>query len=85
MNNKELIAIGVGDAPAWLAEDGLALALMYFNENDLDPQLCFEANKAGNNIKLASHWNKAEKKANQVLAGDSRYDNSMIVLDYDVF
>jgi hypothetical protein len=85
MNKKELVAIGIGDVPAWLAEDGLVLALMYFNDNELDPRLCFEANKSGNDIKLASHWNKAEKKANQVLAGDSRYGNSMIVLNYEVF
>ena len=85
MNEKELIAVGVGDVPAWLAEEGLELAVAYFEDNDLDPKACFEAKKDDNNSELASHWDKAEKLANKVLLSDSRYDNSMVSLDFDVY
>lgn len=85
MNEKELIAIGIGDVPAWLANDGLELAVAYFEDNDLDPQTCFDAKEHKSNCELACHWDKAEKLVNKVLLGDSRYDNSMISLDFDVF
>ena len=85
MNEKELIAVGVGDVPAWLAEEGLELAVAYFEENDLNPQACFEANKDKSDSELAGHWDKAETLANKVLLSDSRYDNSMVCLDFDVF
>lgn len=85
MDKKELIAVGVGDVPAWLADEGLELAVAYFLDNDLNPQACFEAKKNKNNSELASYWNKAEKLANKVLLSDSRYVNSMISLDFNVY
>ena len=85
MDEKELVAVGIGDASASLAYEGLELAMAYFEDNDLDPKACFEAKKDDNNSELASHWYKAEKLANRVLLSDSRYDNSMIILDFDIF
>ncbi len=85
MDEKELIAVGVGDVPAWLAEEGLELAVAYFEDNDLNPQACFEAIKDESDSELANHWYKAQKLANKVLLSDSRYDNSMISLDFDVY
>ena len=85
MNKKELIAVGVGDVPAWLADEGLELASAYFEENSLNPLTCFEAKQNESDGELADHWVKAEKLANKVLLGDSRYDNSMVSLDFDVF
>ena len=85
MDEKELIAVGLGVVPAWLADEGLELAVAYFEDNDLNPQACFEAMKDDNGSELARHWYKAEKLANKVLLSDSRYDNSMVCLDFDVF
>ena len=85
MNEKELIAVGVGDVPAWLADEGLELAVAYFENNDLSSQACFEAKEDETNSELACHWVEAEKLANKVLLGDSRYDNSMVSLDFDVY
>ena len=85
MDEKELIAVGLGVVPAWLADEGLELAVAYFEDNDLNPQDCFEAMKDDNGSELASHWYKAQKLANKVLLCDSRYDNSMVCLDFDVF
>ena len=85
MYEKELIAVGVGDVPTWLANEGLGLALAYFEDNDFSPQACFEAKKDQSDSELAMHWGKAEKLANKVLLSDSRYDNSMISLDFDVY
>ena len=85
MNKKELIAVGVGDVPAWLADEGLELAAAYFENNSLNPQTCFEAKEDESNSELACHWDKAEKRANKVLLADSRYDDSMISLDFDVY
>ena len=85
MNKKELIADGVGDVPAWLANEGLELAAAYFENNSLNPLACFKAKKEESNNELACHWVKAEILANKVLLSDSRYDNSMISLDFDVY
>ncbi|MDH5388529.1 MAG: hypothetical protein OEY06_08770 [Gammaproteobacteria bacterium] len=85
MYEKELIAVGVGDVPAWLADEGLELAVEYFEDNSLSPQTCFEAKNDQSDSELAMHWDKAEKLTNNVLLGDSRYDNSMISLDFDVY
>jgi len=85
MPKKELIAVGIGDVPTWLAEDGLVLAVIYFEDNDLDPKACFEAMENDNGSELARHWYKAQKLANKVLLSDSRYDNSMVCLDFDVY
>ena len=85
MYEKELIAVGVGDVPAWLADEGLELAATYFEDKNLNPQTCFEAKKDESDSELTYHWDKAEKLANKVLLGDSRYDNSMISLDFDVY
>lgn len=85
MAEKELIAVGVGDVPAWLADEGLELAATYFEEKNINPQTCFDAKKKEIDHELASHWDKAEKLANKVLLSDSRYDNSMVSLDFDVY
>lgn len=85
MDEKELIAVGVGDVPAWLADEGLELAVAYFEDNDLDPKASFEAMKDDNDSELARHWYKAQKLANKVLLSDSRYDNSMVSLDFDIY
>jgi len=85
MDEKELIAVGVGDVPAWLADEGLELAMTYFEKNNLNPQTCFEEKKEDNDQELANHWDKAEKLANKVLLSDSRYDNSMVNLDFGVY
>ena len=85
MDKKELIAVGVGDVPTWLADEGLELAVAYFLDNDLNPQACFEAKIDENDYELARHWDKAETVANKVLLSDSRYDNSMVRLDFDVY
>lgn len=85
LDKKELIANGFGDVPPWLADEGLELAITYFDENDLSPQACFEAKRDGSDIELAKHWDKAETLANKVLLSDSRYDQSMISLDFGVY
>jgi len=85
MSTKELIAVGVGDVPAWLADEGLELAVEYFEDNSLSPQTCFEAKKDQSDSELAMHWDKAEKLANKVLLSDTRYDNSMISLEFDIY
>ena len=85
MDEKEFIAVGIGDVPAWLADEGLELATIYFEDNSLNPQACFEAKENETNSELACHWNKAEKLANKVLLSDSRYENSMISLEFDVY
>ncbi len=79
---KELVAIGTGDVPAWLEEEGLALAKTYFEDNRLNPYSCFEAILYENNAELENHWDNAEKSANKVLLSDSRYENSMIILTF---
>lgn len=85
MNEKELVAVGVGDVPAWLADEGLVLAEKYFEAKGLNPEVCYEAKINESNKELARNWDEAEKKANNVLSGDSRYKNSMINLEYDVY
>jgi hypothetical protein len=85
MSAKELIADGIGDVPAWLADEGLKLAVTYFEDMKLNPKTCFDAKKRARNDELADHWDKAEELANKVLLGDSRYENSMINLDYDYY
>ena len=85
MNKNELIAVGIGDVPAWLADEGLVLAMAYFEDNDLNPQACFEAKRDESNSQLASHWDMAETLANKVLLSDTRYENSMINLDFGVY
>ncbi len=85
MDKKELIAVGIGDVPVWLADEGLELATTYFEDNSLNPQICFDAKKNESNSELSCHWYKAEKLANKVLLSDSLYDQSMISLDFDVY
>ena len=85
MDEKELVAFGIGDAPTSLAFEGLELAEAYFEDNDLDPKACFEAMEDDNDSELARHWYKAQKLANRVLLSDARYDNSMICLDFGVY
>jgi len=85
MCEKELIALGLGVVPAWLADEGLELAVAYFEDNDLNPQACFEAMQDDNGSELAMHWYKAQRLANKVLLSDSRFDNSMVCLDFDVY
>jgi len=85
MAEKELIASGIGDVPSWLANEGLELAEKYFEDHDLIPEDCYEAYNNGNNSQLANYWVQAEKIANNVLAGDERYENSMINLEFDEY
>ena len=85
MNEKKIIALGIGDVPGWLADEGLELAGAYFEDNDLNPQACFEAKEKFSDSELASHWDKAEHLANRVLLCDSRYDNSMVSLDFGLY
>jgi len=82
MANKELIAVGIGDVPTWLADEGLESAKAYFEDNHLTPYTCFEAILNGSNTELENHWDRAEKMANKVLLSDTRYDNSMISLSF---
>ena len=82
MGTKELTAIGAGDVPQWLADEGLELAIKYFEENNLDPLVCYEAKSSDPSSIFASHWDKADLIANKVLLGNSRYDNSMISLGF---
>lgn len=83
MNTKTLSAVGVGDVPQWLADEGLELAIKYFEENGLDPLACYEAKNSDPSSSLAAHWDKADLLANKVLLGDSRYENSMISLELE--
>ncbi len=83
MNTKVLTAVGIGDVPNWLANDGLTIAQLYFENNGLDPVECYKANSNGTNCELAAHWVSANKKANQVLLSDDRYQNSMIYLEFE--
>ncbi|WP_143564494.1 hypothetical protein [Shewanella xiamenensis] len=80
MNKFELGAEGVGDVPDYLAQEGLELAVLYFEENDLDPAECYVAYKQAPDSELGQAWYAAETEANRVLQGNKRYDNSMIVL-----
>jgi hypothetical protein len=83
MKSRTLSAVGVGDVPQWLADEGLELAAKYFEENDLDPIACFEAKLSSSGSALANHWDQADLIANKVLLADSRYENSMINLDLE--
>jgi hypothetical protein len=83
MSKKELSAYGVGDAPAFLAEEGLELAIRYFEDQDIDPVASYEATKNDPQSELAEHWYKAEKTANRILLSSGFYDNSMISLEID--
>lgn len=83
MKSGILSAVGVGDVPQWLADEGLELAIRYFEDSDLDPLICYEAKNADPSGALAGHWDKADEIANTVLLGDSRYDNSMITLEVE--
>ncbi|GGM78290.1 hypothetical protein GCM10009124_01310 [Shewanella xiamenensis] len=80
MNKFELGAEGVGDVPDYLAQEGLESAVLYFEENDLDPAECYAAYKQAPDSELGQAWYAAETEANRVLQGNKRYDNSMIVL-----
>ena len=80
INKFELGAEGVGDVPDYLAQEGLELAVIYFEENDLDPAECYAAFKQAPDSELGQVWNAAETEANRVIQGNKRYDNSMIVL-----
>ena len=80
MNKFELGADGVGDVPDYLAQEGLELAVNYFEENDLDPAECYFAYKQAPDSELGQAWYTAETEANRVIQGNKKYDNSMIVL-----
>lgn len=43
MSDIELDAYGIGDVPDYLAEEGLELAIRYFEENGLNAADCYEA------------------------------------------
>lgn len=45
MNKFKLGAEGIGDVPDYLAQEGLELAALYFQENDLEPAECYAAYK----------------------------------------
>ncbi|MDV5170978.1 hypothetical protein [Photobacterium rosenbergii] len=81
MSKFELGAYTIGDAPQYLADEGVELAKKYFDEQDIDMLVCFEAYERDQNSDLGRHWLAAEREANRVLAGDGRYDNSMVVLE----
>lgn len=83
MTDNRLSASGVGDVPQWLADEGLELAIRYFEDNDLDPIACYAARSTDPSGILASHWDKADQLANTVLLGDPRYENSMITLELE--
>lgn len=83
MTTKTLSAIGVGDVPQWLADEGLEMAIKYFEDNNQDPLACYEAKTNNPDSSLAIHWDKADLLANKVLLGDSRYENSMINLEIE--
>ncbi|NRD30656.1 hypothetical protein HQQ92_02295 [Shewanella sp. DC2-4] len=80
MNKFKLGAEGVGDVPDYLAQEGLELAVLYFQENDLEPAECYAAYKQAPDSELGQAWYTAETDANRVIQGNKRYDNSMIVL-----
>ena len=80
MNKFELGAEGVGDVPDYLAQEGLELAVLYFEENDLDPAECYVAYKQAPDSELGQAWYAAETEANRVIQGNKKYDNSMSVL-----
>ncbi|MEL4373251.1 hypothetical protein [Shewanella xiamenensis] len=80
MNKFELGAEGVGDVPDYLAQEGLELAVLYFEKNDLDPAECYAAFKQAPDSELGQAWYAAETEANRVIQGNKRYDNSMIML-----
>lgn len=80
MNKFKLGAEGVGDVPDYLAQEGLELAAIYFQENDLEPAECYAAYKQAPDSELGQAWYAAETDANRVIQGNKRYDNSMIVL-----
>ena len=80
MNKFELGADGVGDVPDYLAQEGLELAVLYFEENDLDPAECYVAYKQAPDSEQGLAWYAAETEANRVIQGNKKYDNSMIVL-----
>lgn len=83
MATKTLSAVGVGDVPQWLADEGLVLATRYFEENDLDPVICYEAKLSSPRSTLANHWDQADQIANKVLLSNARYENSMINLQLE--
>lgn len=78
-----LTASSMGDAPDYLAEEGLELAQCYFDLEDLDPYECFTAYQTNPDSSLSRHWIAAEKEANLVLAGNRMYDNSMITIEIE--
>jgi hypothetical protein len=85
MDKQELVAEGIGEVPAWLAEEGLALAKRYFEDNNIDAETCFKAKGLTSRADLTTHWQEAEKLANTVLEGNAVYKNSMISLNYDTY
>ncbi|WP_394390527.1 hypothetical protein [Shewanella woodyi] len=83
LNDSTLDAYGIGDVPDWLIDEGLILAIEYFQQNALDPIECLEAHKEQNtnNNELTQHWLTAQAEANKVLIGHQKYNNSMICLE----
>jgi len=80
MSIESLTAEGIGDVPVWLADEGLQLAVKYFEENDIDPDECFKTKDLESDSNSAYHWKQAMLKANQVLLANPRYEFSMIDL-----
>lgn len=83
MSKYILEASGIGDVPAYLAYEGLELARIYFEDNNIDPAESYSERNKNPKSELAQHWDKAEKISNRVLLSDERYDNSMISLEIE--
>ena len=79
----KLTAYSIGNAPEYLAEEGLENALYYFELNGLDIQECFEAYVQYPDSIQGKHWVTANEKANFHLLGKRMYDNSMIFLEME--
>lgn len=73
-------AEGVGDVPDYLAQEGLELAVRYFEDHELEPAECYAAYQLDRDSELGQAWYAAGTEANKVIEGNQRYENSMIVL-----
>ncbi|BDM63237.1 hypothetical protein NFHSH190041_06890 [Shewanella sp. NFH-SH190041] len=80
MSKFELGTEGIGDVPDYLAQEGLELAVRYFEEQEVEPAECYAAYQLDRDSELGQVWYAAEKAANKVIEGNQRYENSMIVL-----
>lgn len=79
----EITAYTIGDAPAYLAEEGLKYAQYYFDVNNLNALQCFKAYQLEPDALLGQHWISACQKANLILMGNRLYDNSLICLEIE--